>query len=159
MYKIINPWIGRDGFNCFGCCPTNNSGLKMEVYEDGDYITAQWTPGIEHQSWKGVLHGGIQATLMDEVAGWVVVRKLQTTGVTSKMEIQYLKPVSTNGGPLTIRAHIAKQMRNVAIIEAEIINSSNDVCAKSQCTYFCASKEKAFQTIGFTGCDIETQEK
>ena len=42
------------------------------------------------------LHGGIQAVLLDEICAWVVLRKLQTTGVTSKMETRYMKPVNTN---------------------------------------------------------------
>ena len=93
--------------------------------------------------------------LMDEVGGWVVTRKLQTTGVTSKMEVQYLKPISTNESVLTIRGHIVRQMRNVAFIETEILNSSSEVCTRSTLVYFCASKEKAAETIGFTGCDVE----
>ena len=155
MKRIINPWSNLEGFNCFGCCPTNPQGLRMQVFEEGDDIVAHWDPTSNFQGWMGVLHGGVQATLMDEVAGWVVVRKLQTTGVTSKMDIQYLKSISTNGGQLTIRARIAKQMRNIVIIESEIANKEGEICTKSQCTYFCASKEKAFETIGFTGCDVE----
>lgn len=93
--------------------------------------------------------------LMDEVGGWVVTRKLQTTGVTSKMEVQYLKPISTNERVLTIRGHIVRQMRNVAFIETQIEDSSGEVCTKSTLVYFCASKQKAEETIGFTGCDVE----
>lgn len=155
MKKIINPWLGHKGFDCFGCCPTNPLGLHLIVFEDGDDIVANWNPSEHFQGWLGVLHGGIQATLMDEIAGWVVVRKMQTTGVTSKMDIQYLKPIYTEGGMLTIRGRITKQMRNVVIIESEITNKDGDICSRSQCTYFCASKEKAFETIGFTRCDVE----
>ena len=38
MKKVINPWLDlvKDGYNCFGCAPTNRLGLKMELYEDGE---------------------------------------------------------------------------------------------------------------------------
>ena len=35
MRKLKNPWLGIDGYNCFGCAPHNPYGLKMEFYVDG----------------------------------------------------------------------------------------------------------------------------
>ena len=155
MKKIINPWLGIKGYNCICCSPGNPRGLHLDFWEDGDDIVTQWHPDRDFQGWLDTLHGGVQAMLMDEVGGWVVTRKLQTTGVTSKMEVQYLKPISTNEPVLTIRGHIVRQMRNVAFIETEILDSSGEVCTRSTFVYFCASKEKAAETIGFTGCDVE----
>ena len=86
MKKIINPWSGVEGYNCFGCAPQNPSGLQMEFYEDGDEIVSFWHPDGKYQGWLNTLHGGIQAVLLDEVCGWVIMRKLQTAGVTSKKE-------------------------------------------------------------------------
>ena len=39
MKKIINPWKGLEGYNCFGCAPNNEAGIKMEFYEDGDEVS------------------------------------------------------------------------------------------------------------------------
>lgn len=91
MKKIINPWKGLEGYNCFGCAPDNEAGVRMEFYEDGDEIVSVWKPRPEYQGWIDTLHGGIQAVLLDEICAWTVLRKLQTTGVTSKMETRYRK--------------------------------------------------------------------
>ena len=40
MKKIINPWKGLEGYNCFGCAPNNEAGIKMEFYEDGDEVVS-----------------------------------------------------------------------------------------------------------------------
>lgn len=101
MKKIINPWEGMEGYFCFGCAPNNESGLKMEFYEDGDEIVSTWVPEARFQGWLNTLHGGIQATLLDEICAWVIARKLQTAGVTSRMETQYLKPIHTTDSHLT----------------------------------------------------------
>ena len=85
MKKIINPWEGLDGYMCFGCAPSNPMGLHMEFYEDGDDIVAYWEPEAHYQGLLNTLHGGILTTLMDELAGWVVLRKLQTSGMTSRL--------------------------------------------------------------------------
>lgn len=156
MRKIINPWIGTEGYNCFVCCPTNPIGLHLEFYEDGDYIVTKFHPTHDYESWQNTLHGGLQALLIDETAGWVVCRKLQTNGVTSKMNMEYLKPVSTLLDEITVRAKISKMMRNVAFIEAELMDADNTVLTRAQLIYFCTPKfkldDKAFPA---TGCKVE----
>ncbi len=158
MNKIKNPWLQKPGYNCICCSPTNPLGLHLDFWEDGDDILTRWRPSTNYQGWLNTLHGGIQSMLLDEVAGWVVTRKLQTTGVTSKMEVQYLKSISTNDEELEIRCRVVRQMRNVAFIEGEIRNQAGEVCSKATMTYFCASKQKAAEEMGFTGCDIEESE-
>ena len=44
MKKIINPWKGMEGYNCFGCAPNNEAGVKMEFYEDNDEVISIWRP-------------------------------------------------------------------------------------------------------------------
>ena len=155
MKKIKNPWLHKPGYNCIGCSPDNPMGLHLDFWEDGEDVVSRWTPTADYQGWIDTLHGGVQSLLLDEVAGWVVTRKLQTTGVTSKMEVQYVKPISTYDSLLTIRARISRQMRNVAFIESEIKNAHGEVCTKATLTYFCASRQKAEETMGFCGCDVE----
>ena len=155
MKKRKNPWLHKPGYNCIGCSPDNPMGLHLDFWEDGEDVVSRWTPTADYQGWIDTLHGGVQSLLLDEVAGWVVTRKLQTTGVTSKMEVQYVKPISTYDSLLTIRARISRQMRNVAFIEGEIYNAHGEVCTKATLTYFCASRQKAEETMGFCGCDVE----
>ena len=103
MKKIINPWKDMEGYNCFGCSPDNEAGVRMEFYEDGDEVVSIWKPRPEYQGWLNTLHGGIQSVLLDEICGWVVFRKLQTGGVTSKMETRFRKSISTNDTHVVLR--------------------------------------------------------
>ena len=95
MKKIKNPWLHKNEYHCFGCCPDNPLGLKMEFYEEGDEIISYWHPNEHYQGWVGVMHGGILSTIIDEIAGWVVLRKMQTTGVTKD-----IRPSGTGESPL-----------------------------------------------------------
>lgn len=157
MKKILNPWLHKEGYNCFGCAPNNAAGLKMEFYEDGDDIVSQWKPEPQFQGWIDTLHGGIQAVLLDEICAWAIVRKLQTTGVTSKMETRYLKPVSTHDCHITLKAHIAEVRRNLVTVDASIYNEAGVLCTQAVCTYFTFSKEKAAE-MGFQSCRLEDEE-
>ena len=73
--KIKNPWMGREGYNCFGCAPCNEYGVKMEFYEVGDKVVSRWRPRPQYQGWIDTLHGGIQAVLLDEICAWAVMRQ------------------------------------------------------------------------------------
>jgi hypothetical protein len=155
MKKIINPWTGIDGYLCFACSPENPSGLHMEFYEDGDDIVSFWKPDCYRQGWIKTLHGGIQCTLVDEIAAWVILRKLQTTGVTSKMEIKFTKSISTDDPQLTVRARIRDKKRNAVFVEAEIYNSEKELCTRADIIYFIATPEQAQTQFRFAGCRAE----
>ena len=157
MKKILNPWTHREGYNCFGCCPDNPLGVHMEFYEDGDDVVSFWKPKTHYQGWINTMHGGILSTLIDELAGWVVFRKMQTSGVTTRLEVKYLKPVMTTDQQLTIRGHITGQRRNLVTIAVSIMNSAGDVCTEGTATYFTFYKEKA-QEMGFTTCDVDDED-
>lgn len=49
MKKIVNPWRKLAGYNCFGCSPDNEYGVKMEFYEDGDEVVSIWKPDEHYQ--------------------------------------------------------------------------------------------------------------
>lgn len=155
MKKILNPWRHQEGYNCFGCAPNNPAGIKMEFYEDGDEVISTWKPRPDYQGWINTLHGGIQAVMLDEICAWVIIRKLQKTGVTSKMETRYLKPVMTTDDHLTLRAHITEIKRSIVLVEANLYNSDGELCTKALCTYFTFAPDKAKNEMNFTSCDVE----
>ena len=149
MKKILIPWAGEPTYHCYGCDPTSDAGLRLEFFEDGDYIVSHWHPRPEFQGWRNTLHGGIQATLADEIASWVVFRKFQTSGVTSRLEMKYKKPVMTTDSHINLRARVVKQMRNVVEIEVEIFNSAGELCSQGVCVYFLFPQQRARDEFGF----------
>lgn len=160
MKKIRNPYLGLEeqGYNCFACCPKNPYGLKMEFHEDGDDIVCIWESGDNYQGWLKTLHGGIQATLMDELGGWLVNRKLQTAGMTTQLTMKYRHPVPTGEGvKVEIRGHIKEMKRNFAFIEATLSHEGK-VCSICDLTFYCFTKEQSEQNFFFTGCELEQDE-
>ena len=147
-----------DGYRCFGCDPRSEQGLRMEFYEDGDRIVSRWKPRPEFQGWVDTLHGGIQATLADEISSWVVFRKFQTSGVTSRMEVRYLKPIHTSEDHITLQATVVRQRRNIVDIEVKIFNSQDQLCTEALCIYFLFPKEKAHKEFHFCDCGVEEDE-
>ncbi len=147
-----------DGYNCFGCSPDNEYGLKMEFYEDGPEVVSVWKPDGHYQGFLHTLHGGIQSVLLDEICGWVVFRKLQTAGMTTKMETRFRKAVSTDSRYLLLRASLKEQKRNLAFVEARLYDDRGTLCTEALCTYFTFPKEKAAEEMYFRSCGVEPGE-
>ena len=157
MRKIRNPWLDREGYDCFGCAPGNPIGLHMEFFEDGDDIISFWHPSEHYQGWVETLHGGILSTLIDETCGWVVMRKLQTTGVTSRLDLRYRVPVKSTDSLLTVKARLTDQKRNLVFMHATIANSNAEICVEADVVYYAMSQEKA-REMGFIHCEVEDEQ-
>jgi uncharacterized protein (TIGR00369 family) len=153
--KIQNPYAipGSLEYQCFGCSPNNEIGLRLEFWDAGEYVTAKWMPRKSLEGFRNVLHGGIQATLLDEIASWVVQTRCKTVGVTSSMDIKYRGPVLVSEGEITLRARIKEAGTRIAIIEAELLGNDGKLCASAVVKYFLFNAEKASEEYFYPGAD------
>jgi uncharacterized protein (TIGR00369 family) len=145
--KINNPYTGLEGYHCFGCSPDNHFGLKMEFYEEGDMVICEWTPDPRFGGYKSVLHGGIQATLLDELAAWTVQIKLRTAGVTANIDLKFKKPVQTDKGNIFLKARIEKTEKKIAFVKTELFDHNNDLCCEGIVKYFIYPEEIAREKL------------
>ena len=151
MNEIHNPYEGQEGYNCFGCSPGNLSGLRLRFFEDGDEIVCSWDPEDKFQGWKNVLHGGIQATLMDEIASWLIFVKLGTAGVTYRLNARYRKPVFIDRGNVMLRAVLKETRRNISEIEVTLFDGSGQLCSEGSVEYFLFPEEQARRDMQYPG--------
>lgn len=155
MRKIKNIHLNDDPevYQCFGCSPYNDFGLHLEFWEDDDEVVSSWNPRPILQSYPKVLHGGIQSTLLDEIAGWVVYVKCGTVGVTAEMKVRFKSPVLIDQGELTIRARLLEQNKRMATIESRLINPSGNVCAEAELKFFLMSETDAREKYNYPGVE------
>lgn len=123
----------------------------MEFFKEGDEILCQWNPHEHFQGFHDILHGGIQSTMMDEIASWVVFVFLDTAGVTYQLNTRFRKPVNISRGTITLRAKLVKQEKRVAEIEARLYDGEDTLCSESQLHYFVMPREKAVSEMHFPG--------
>ena len=58
----------KDDQWCFACGAENPHGLRLSGFRrEGDDYVVEFTPQRHHQGWQGITHGGIAATILDEV--------------------------------------------------------------------------------------------
>lgn len=139
MRKITNPFVklGRGSeYNCFACSPNNDIGLHLDFWEQDEWIGAHWQTRKNLEGWMGILHGGIQATLLDEIGGWVVMVKLKTAGVTTKMNVEYVKPLTVTKGRIVVKGRVLSVDKRIASIECFIEDTEGICYAKAEVSYF-----------------------
>lgn len=151
MIKLKNPYAGHPEYNCFGCSPNNPIGLQMEFYQENDEILSAWTPGENFQGFHDILHGGIQATMMDEIASWVVFVILETAGLTYRLQSTYRKPVMISKGPIALRAKLKEQKRRIAHIEVSLLDGEGMLCSESLVEYYVLPRDLAEKEMHFPG--------
>lgn len=89
---------------CFICGLENPVGLKLHIYEtEPGMVETTYTAPEYFQSYPGVLHGGIVATMIDEISGRSMMGSAEHSRFmfTAKIEVKYRKNVPI-GKPLRI---------------------------------------------------------
>lgn len=152
-YDVRNPFVGIEGYRCFGCDPENPIGLRLHFHRRGDVVSTTWEPRGELEGYPGVLHGGIQATLADEIGGWYVYSVLGTAGVTRDLQITYEQSARIDEGPLEIVARGVESSAKHAVIEVEIRNAGGTRCAVARLTYAIFSEGVARKRLFFPGAE------
>lgn len=130
--------------HCFVCGVDNEHGLHIRFFDTHPgVVSAEVNIPGSYQSYPGVIHGGIIATMLDEVATRVFFSESRIV-VTAKMEIVYRKPAPLNtplklvGRALQDKGRICKALgqlltnENVLLAEAEVmmIEVSSDYLAE-----------------------------
>jgi acyl-coenzyme A thioesterase PaaI-like protein len=159
--KISNPYLKRESkqYNCFGCSPNNEKGLQLKFELDGDEVMAIWHPDRWAEGYRNILHGGIQAALLDEVCSWTVQSLCRTIGVTISMEISYRKAVLISGGDIILRGKLMEQSSRMAIVDGKLLSGDGTVCATARCKFFLFPLNRAVEEFDYPGGDAFFQEE
>ena len=84
---------------CFVCGRQNPCGLKMDFYEDAEAEQVRATLRVPDafQGYPGVVHGGIVAAILDEVAGRAVLLFGDDDDLmaTLRLTVRYRQPTPT----------------------------------------------------------------
>jgi acyl-coenzyme A thioesterase PaaI-like protein len=97
----------EDG-GCFGCSPTNDSGLQLRFRREGTRVLAPYRIPDRFHGAPGIAHGGIVAAILDEISCAAAVFVADQFVVTGELVIRYEAPVPVET-PLELEAEITSQ--------------------------------------------------
>lgn len=95
--------------SCFVCGESNPIGLKLRFHTDGEIVQARFVPGEAHIGFRQTVHGGLMATILDEIMVWACAVKTRRFAYCADLNVRFVnrlepgKPVLALGELMTNR--------------------------------------------------------
>jgi uncharacterized protein (TIGR00369 family) len=121
--------------SCFVCGEANPVGLRQRFETDGRIVRAHFRPRPEHAGFQGVVHGGVLATLLDEIMVWACAVTTRKFGFCAEMTVRYQRP-ATPGEALVAEAELVANRRGrIFEAKAELRNAAGEMLASATGKY------------------------
>jgi len=114
--------------------------LRIEI---GDGVAqTTWRAGDNFVGWSDKLHGGLIATLLDEVMAWAPSSH-DSWAVTAELSVRYRSP-AIPGEELTAIGRVSERRRRIYVVIGEVRGADGRLVAEGRGRYLGASpSEKA----------------
>lgn len=127
--------------SCFACGELNAVGLRLVLHVAGDTCWTETTLAPDFQGWEDVTHGGIVATILDEVMGWALA-SADSWGLTARLTIEYRRPTPI-GRRLRAEGHLVERRRRLLTTRARLVDvATGELLATADALYVAAPPER-----------------
>jgi uncharacterized protein (TIGR00369 family) len=86
-------------------------GLNLRSETDGRIVQLRFVPGAKHIGFAQTVHGGIVATLLDEIMVWACAVQTKRFAFCAELNVRYLQPVRPNEPVLAVAELVADRKR------------------------------------------------
>ena len=119
---------------CFVCGSDNPRGLQLR-YEFGvdGTVNATWTPTGMCEGFRGIVHGGIVSTVLDEAMSKAVFA-MNCQALTCELRVRFRHHV-TVGEPLRMRGWVVARQRRKITAEASLCTLDGKERAQAWATF------------------------
>ena len=130
--------------NCFAFGTLNRNGLHLDLHVDGERCWADLEIPERFQGWDEIAHGGIVATILDEVMAWSLV-DADNWGLTARMSVDFKRPVPL-GRPIHAEGWITEARRRIVTTAGRIVDgASGELLATAEAMYVAATDDRKAQ--------------
>lgn len=122
---------------CFACGDKNSIGFQLKIIETENGVKSEFLPKKEYEGYQNIIHGGIVATLLDEMIAWAC-RKKGYNAVTAELQVRYKKPMVLNKKYFAY-GRIVKIHHRLIIGESEVFDEEKILIAYAQAKMYLIS--------------------
>jgi uncharacterized protein (TIGR00369 family) len=115
---MSSPTDLTDDAYCFICGKANEQGLRLEWTTRENKTESKWLPKKSFQGWKGIVHGGILAALLDE-AMTRLAWQIHGDAVTAEITVRFVSPARIDE-PLLIQGDVEEARGRLIPAKSEI---------------------------------------
>lgn len=117
--------------SCFVCGEANPHGLNLRAETDGRVVKARFVPREEHIGFKRTVHGGLIATLLDEVMVWVCAVRTKRFAYCGELNVRFLNPLEPGQETMAIAELVRDRRGRLFEAKAELRNDAGLVFASA----------------------------
>ena len=121
--------------SCFVCGESNTAGLNLRFETDGRVVHARFTPAAEHIGFKGVVHGGILATLLDEIMVWACAVQAKQFAYCAELNVRFVRPARPGEQTLATAELVTNRRNKIFEAKAELKNLAGELLASATGKY------------------------
>jgi acyl-coenzyme A thioesterase PaaI-like protein len=119
----------------------NVAGLGLPLHVEGDSCWTELSLPDRFEGWQGIAHGGIVATILDEVMAWSLVDR-DAWGLTARLSIDFRRPVPI-GRRIRAEGRLEEQRRRLLRTSARLVDpDSGELLATAEGLYMAAPDER-----------------
>lgn len=137
---------------CFVCGDANPRGLGVRFRREGDAVAGEFVPGAAHEGYRGRVHGGVLAALLDEVMAWAPCVRTGRFCVAAEIAVRFLRPAPL-GVPLHVRGEMTADRKRLWDTRAEIRDASGQLIARATGTYAPLSAQETAEILAYLTAD------
>lgn len=127
--------------HCFACGELNEHGLHLDLHVDAKGCWTELTLEPRFQGWESVAHGGIVASILDEVMAWSVIGR-DTWGVTARLAVAFHRPISI-GRPIRAEGWVTEDRRRTFRTAGRIVDrETGEVLATGEGAFVAAPPDQ-----------------
>jgi acyl-coenzyme A thioesterase PaaI-like protein len=109
---------------CFVCGEENPNGMHL-AFQDGDRRTfARWATDEAWQSYKGIVHGGIISSVLDEAMSKAIISS-GTEAFTAELRIRFRKKVCV-GDVVLVNGWVVSAEKRKILAEASMTSEDGE---------------------------------
>jgi len=117
--------------SCFVCGESNSIGLNLRFETDGRVVQTRFTPRPEHVGFKQVVHGGIIATVLDEVMVWACGVQTKRFAYCAELTVRFLNPLRPGEVVLAVGELVANRRDRIFDAKGEIKDAAGKLLASA----------------------------
>ena len=121
--------------SCFVCGESNAHGLRLRFHADGRTVHTRFTPRAEHIGFKGVTHGGLLATVLDEIMVWAVVVSTRRFAYCAELTVRFQRPAQPDQELAVSAELVADRRGKIFEARAELRTAAGDTVATATGKY------------------------
>jgi uncharacterized protein (TIGR00369 family) len=134
--------------SCFVCGESNPIGLKLRFETDGTVVRARFLPRPEHIGFKQTIHGGISATLLDEIMVWACAIQTKRFAYCAELNVRFLNPARPGEEVFATGELVANRRNKLFEAKGELRNAAGLLLASGTGKYLPIKASEHAEMLG-----------